>query len=197
MLAHAIESSRHLLDLINDVLDLSRIEAGRLELELQPVPLAPILEDVRATFAMQVKAKGLDFKFDPADPDLAAVADPARLRQILVNVLGNAIKFTAQGSVSLKAVAPPGRPFVEIKVTDTGIGIAQDRREFLFQKFSQADASTTRRFGGSGLGLVIVKELAEMMGGTVRIDSPGENRGTTVWISLARADATGGEPPAQ
>ncbi len=109
-----------------------------------------------------------------------------------MNVLGNAIKFTAQGSVALRVIAPPDSPFVEIEVSDTGIGIPLDRREFLFQKFSQADASTTRRFGGSGLGLVIVKDLVEMMGGSVRIDSPGENRGTTFWISLALAGATGG-----
>jgi len=192
LLGHAIRSSRHLLELINDVLDLSRIEAGRLEVQLEPVRLAPILEDIRATFATQVKAKGLAFEFEPVGPEIAAMADPARLRQVLVNVLGNAIKFTAQGSVSLRVLAPPDRPVVEMQVTDTGIGIAHDRREFLFQKFSQADASTTRRFGGSGLGLVIVKELVEMMGGEVRIDSSGESRGTTVWISLARADATGG-----
>ena len=192
LLAHAVQSSRHLLELINDVLDLSRIEAGRLEVELEPVLLAPILEDVRATLGVQMKTKGLSLEFGHVEPELAAMADVARLRQILMNVLGNAIKFTAQGSVALRVIAPPDSPFVEIEVSDTGIGIPLDRREFLFQKFSQADASTTRRFGGSGLGLVIVKDLVEMMGGSVRIDSPGENRGTTVWISLARAGATGG-----
>ena len=123
----------------------------------------------------------------PSDPTLV---DAARLRQILVNVIGNAIKFTNVGSVTVIVDAPAGSPYVDIVVRDTGIGIPLHRREFLFQKFSQADASMTRRFGGSGLGLVIVKELVEMMGGTVAIESQGENLGTTVTVSIARGRST-------
>jgi len=190
LLAHALQSSRRLLELINDVLDLSRIEAGRLEVQLEAVPLAPVIADVLKTFAVQAQTKGLALEVGEIAPDIAVIADAARLRQILVNVFGNAVKFTSEGSVSLAVDADFGSPFVEIEVRDTGIGIPVDRREFLFQKFSQADASMTRKFGGSGLGLVIVKELAEMMGGMVRIESPGENRGTSVWISLARAGST-------
>jgi signal transduction histidine kinase len=123
------------------------------------------------------------------------VADEARLRQVLVNVLGNAVKFTPSGHVAVRVSAPPGAPFAEVTVTDTGIGLAPDRRDRLFKKFSQADASTTRRFGGSGLGLAIVKELMEGMGGAVRLESAGEGKGTTVVVSIPRAPSRGDEPP--
>jgi len=186
LLRHALASSTHLLDLINDVLDLSRIEAGRLEVELEDVMLEPLLSDVIETLDVQARAKGLRLSSAGLSPGIVVQADSARLRQILVNVIGNAIKFTSEGSVSVSVAAPSGSPYVDIEVRDTGIGIPLQRREFLFQKFSQADASMTRKFGGSGLGLVIVKELVEMMGGTVTIDSPGEGRGTTVGISITR-----------
>ena len=191
LLRHAFESSRHLLDLINDVLDLSRIEAGRLEVELEDVELEQLLSDVIETLDVQARAKGLTLSSAGLSPGIVVHADEARLRQILVNVIGNAIKFTNDGSVSVTVEASAGSPYVEIEVRDTGIGIPLKRREFLFQKFSQADASMTRKFGGSGLGLVIVKELAEMMGGTVAIDSPGEGQGTTVRISVARGRSRG------
>ena len=190
LLRHALESSRHLLDLINDVLDLSRIEAGRLEVELENVELEPLLSDVIENLNVQARAKGLALGSTGVSPEVVVHADSARLRQILVNVVGNAIKFTGEGSVSVSVETSPGSPYVEIAVRDTGIGIPLKRREFLFQKFSQADASMTRKFGGSGLGLVIVKELVEMMGGTVAIESPGEGQGTTVRISVARGRST-------
>jgi len=191
LLRHALESSRHLLDLINDVLDLSRIEAGRLEVELENVKLEPLLSDVIETLDVQARAKGLALGSSGLSPDVVVHGDSARLRQIFVNVIGNAIKFTKEGSVSVSVETSAGSPYVDIAVRDTGIGIPLKRREFLFQKFSQADASMTRKFGGSGLGLVIVKELVEMMGGTVAIESPGEGQGTTVRISVARGGSTG------
>jgi PAS domain S-box-containing protein len=190
LLRHALTSSRHLLNLINDVLDLSRIEAGRLEVELEEMKLGPVLADVFETLEVQAREKGLDLRRGPVDPGLRVQADASRLRQILVNVVGNAIKFTKEGSVSVSVQAADGSPYVDIEVCDTGIGIPVERREFLFQKFSQADASMTRKFGGSGLGLVIVKELLDMMGGTVKVESPGENRGTTVIISVVRGRST-------
>jgi signal transduction histidine kinase len=124
------------------------------------------------------------------DAALTVQADDSRLRQILMNVIGNAVKFTTVGSVAVNVDASPGSPYVEIEVQDTGIGIPLHRREFLFQKFSQADATMTRKFGGSGLGLVIVRELCEMMGGTVTVESPGQDLGTTVRISLVRGRTT-------
>ena len=139
---------------------------------------------------MQAQEKGLALHTSEVDPALGVQADAGRLRQILVNVIGNAIKFTNVGSVSVTVTAPAGSPYADIEVKDTGIGIPVHRREFLFQKFSQADASLTRKFGGSGLGLVIVKELVEMMGGTVAVDSPGEGLGTIVTVSIVRGRAT-------
>ncbi|HYR51780.1 MAG TPA: ATP-binding protein [Candidatus Dormibacteraeota bacterium] len=190
LLRHALGSSRHLLNLINDVLDLSRIEAGRLEVEMEEVKLQPVLSEVFGSLEPQAREKGLELRTSDVSGDLKLQVDTARLRQILVNVIGNAIKFTNVGSVTVTVDAPAGSPYVDIVVRDTGIGIPVHRREFLFQKFSQADASMTRRFGGSGLGLVIVKELVEMMGGTVAVDSPGEGMGTTVTISIVRGRST-------
>jgi PAS domain S-box-containing protein len=189
LMGHALASSRHLLNLINDVLDLSRIEAGRLEVEMEEIKLEVLLSDVIQTLEVQAREKGLQLIYAGVSPDLAVQVDSARLRQILVNVIGNALKFTKAGSVEVSVSAAAGSPYVEIEVRDTGIGIPLHKREFLFQKFSQADASMTRKFGGSGLGLVIVKELAEMMGGTVSIESPGEGQGTTVSISIVRGRA--------
>jgi PAS domain S-box-containing protein len=190
LLRHALTSSRHLLNLINDVLDLSRIEAGRLEVELEETKLEPILADVFEALEVQAREKGLQLRRGDLDPELLVQADGARLRQILVNVVGNAVKFTKEGSVSVSVEAASGSPYVDIEVRDTGIGIPLERREFLFQKFSQADASMTRRYGGSGLGLVIVKELLDMMGGTVQVESPGVGLGTTVVISVVRGCST-------
>jgi len=191
LLGNALRSGQHLLSLINDVLDLSRIEAGRLQLELREVPLAPVLRDVGNTLIVQAHEKNIDLRFPSVPETLRVNADEARLRQIFMNIIGNAIKFTPKGEVVVSLEAPGGSPFVEIQVRDTGIGVAADRRERLFKKFSQADTSTTRRFGGSGLGLVIVKQLIEMMGGSVRLDSPGENQGTVVTITIARAGGAG------
>jgi len=191
LLSNALRSGQHLLSLINDVLDLSRIEAGRLQLELREVGLAAVLRDVGNTLIVQAHEKDLKLRFPSVPEALKVSADEARLRQILMNIVGNAIKFTPRGEVVVTFEAPAGSPFVEIQVKDTGIGVAADRRERLFKKFSQADASTTRRFGGTGLGLVIVKQLIEMMGGTVGLESPGENQGTVVTITIARAGGAG------
>lgn len=187
LLGHALQSGRHLLNLINDVLDLSRMEAGRLQVECTEVALQPLLEEAKSTFEVQAREKQLDFICEPVPEDLRVNADDARLRQVLVNVIGNAIKFTERGSVAVAVEASGGSPFVEIAVIDTGIGVTPDKRKRLFEKFSQGDTSTTRKYGGTGLGLVIVKELVEMMGGTVRLESPGDGLGTVVTISIPRA----------
>ncbi len=187
LLGHALRSAKHLLGLINDVLDLARIEAGRLQVDCRDVELAPILSDVKATMEVQARQKYLDFVMPEVPAGIRVLGDEVRLRQVLVNVIGNAIKFTPQGHVSVAVHASPGSPFVDIDVTDTGIGVAEERRDRLFKKFSQADATTTRKFGGTGLGLVIVKQLIEAMGGSVRLESDGEGKGTTVSISVPRA----------
>lgn len=187
LLGNACRSAKHLLELINDVLDLARIEAGRLQVECRDLDLGEILDEVKTTLEVQARQKQLEFLMPPAPPGLRVLGDEARLRQVLVNVIGNAIKFTAQGRVVVSYEAPPGAPFVDITVVDTGIGVAEERKARLFKKFSQADSSTTRKFGGSGLGLVIVKQLIEAMGGSVSLQSEGEGKGTTVSISIPRA----------
>jgi signal transduction histidine kinase len=187
LLGHALKSGKHLLNLINDVLDLSRIEAGRLQMECADVRLRPLLEELQSTMEVQARDKELVFTCEQVAESLRVRCDEGRLRQVLVNVIGNAIKFTSEGSVAVTVDASLGSPFVDIAVRDTGIGVAPEKRERLFRKFSQGDNSTTRKFGGSGLGLVIVKELVEMMGGSVRMESPGEGKGSTVTISVPRA----------
>jgi len=187
LLGHALKSGKHLLNLINDVLDLSRIEAGRLQVECADVPLRPLLTELQSTMEVQARDKDLVFTCEQVAESLVVRADEARLRQVLVNVIGNAIKFTSEGSVAVIVDASLGSPFVEISVRDTGIGITAQKRERLFRKFSQGDNSTTRKFGGTGLGLVIVKELIEMMGGAVHMESDGEGKGSTISISIPRA----------
>jgi len=191
LLRQAARSGRQLLDLISDVLDLARIEAGRLELELEELSLGDLISGVVNTLRVQARRKALIVEAGPVPRDLRILADAARARQVLLNVVGNAVKFTPQGRVEIAVEKAPGSPFVDVVVRDTGIGLPVGNREFLFRKFSQADASTTRRFGGTGLGLAIVKELMEAMGGGVRLESPGENQGTVVTLTFARS---GGAP---
>jgi len=169
------------------VLDLSRIQAGRIQLEMRDVDLTTVMDEVGRTLGVQAMEKHLDFMVASFPRDTCVRADEARLRQVLVNVVGNAIKFTSEGAVRIEVV--PRETIVDVIVRDSGIGVAPERMERLFRKFSQADASTTRRFGGSGLGLAIVKDLVELMGGRVRLESGGEGKGTTVTLGLVRAQA--------
>ncbi len=168
------KSGASLLAIINDILDFSKIEAGKLELEAAPTDPAEIVEDVLALFWERARAKGLDLAahIDPATPALIE-ADPTRLRQVVGNLVNNAIKFTETGAVMVQ-VAPvdaAGGPMLRIAVRDTGIGIPKDKIPGLFEAFTQADQSTTRRFGGTGLGLAICRRLAEAMGGRLGADS--------------------------
>jgi len=163
------------------------MEAGRLNVECGEVDLGAVLNEVAASMAVQARAKYLDL-FCPRIPGgLRVHADESRLRQVFVNVIGNAIKFTQKGSVTISVDAPADAPSVEIRVRDTGIGVSEEKLGRLFKKFSQGDTSTTRKYGGTGLGLVIAKELVEMMGGSVRLESEGDGRGSTVTMRLARA----------
>ncbi|HEX7078976.1 MAG TPA: ATP-binding protein [Candidatus Eisenbacteria bacterium] len=191
LLTHASNGARNLLNLINDVLDLSRIEAGRLQVECADFALGPLLAEVERSMEVQARDKGLTLTFGPVPDGLRVTADEARLRQVLVNVLANAIKFTPEGLVGVFVEGSEGSPFIEIAVSDSGIGINPEKRARLFRKFSQGDTSTTRKYGGTGLGLVIVKELVDMMGGAVRLESPGDGLGTTVTLSLPRAATAG------
>jgi len=164
----------HLLGLINQVLDLSKIEAGKLELNPQTVKLAPLLEEVIGT-ARQLAEQNKNRLVVEAKEDLGALTvDPMRLRQILLNLLSNACKFTKDGEVNLRVrKVVDGRHWVEFAVTDTGIGMTAEQQSRLFEEFSQADSSTARRYGGTGLGLAITRKLARTMGGDVTLTSEG------------------------
>lgn len=165
-----VGSARNLLAIVNDVLDLAKIEAGRLEIEAVSFPLATTLAESVSAFRVRAAEKQLDLKLrmDPSVPDWI-VGDPTRLRQVISNLLDNAVKFTQHGRVTLHASWRAGD--LRLVVEDTGIGIAPDRTAAIFEPFVQADGSTTRRFGGTGLGLTIVRELVQRMGGTVAVES--------------------------
>jgi GAF domain-containing protein len=172
----------HLLGLINQVLDLSKIEAGKLELNPQTVQLAPLINDVIST-AGQLAEQNKNRLVVDAQEDLGALTvDPMRLRQILLNLLSNACKFTKAGEVKLAArKVSNGSDFVEFAVSDTGIGMTPEQQAKLFEEFTQADATTAQRFGGTGLGLAITRKLARMMGGDVTVTSePGKGSVFTV-----------------
>jgi two-component system sensor histidine kinase/response regulator len=190
---HSVDA---LLSLINDILDISKIEAGKLELECIPFDPAQIMEQVRATLATRAQTKGLDVACaaDPALPRLVA-GDPGRLRQVLVNLAGNAVKFTERGEVVIHAELAEQtaeRVTIRFSIRDTGIGIAPEQRSRIFESFVQADDSTTRRYGGTGLGLAISKQLVELMGGQMGVESePG--RGSRFWFSATYAKRREGE----
>jgi two-component system sensor histidine kinase/response regulator len=168
-------SAESLMSVINDILDFSKIEAGKLELEVLDFPLRSLLVDILKPLALGAHRKGLELTCDlSADLPEFVVGDPNRLRQVLINLIGNAIKFTESGEVVLQAkLRGQFKEVYEIDfaVIDTGIGIPENRRQAIFAPFSQADGSTTRRFGGTGLGLTISSQLVALMGGRIEVDS--------------------------
>jgi PAS domain S-box-containing protein len=174
-----IANGNALLDLINSILDLARIEAGRMQVEKSAFDLTDLVEQTISTFAVRAHAKGLELaaRIEPGVPD-RLTGDPLRLRQVLINLLGNAVKFTEVGQVTLEvAKAPRSEQAGHLKFTvaDTGIGIPSDKIAQVFSSFAQVDSSTTRKYGGSGLGLAIAKRLTELMGGQITVDSePGK-----------------------
>ncbi len=191
----AHESAENLLTIINDVLDLAKIEAGRLEVHLAPVPVRGLFDEAETLFKHQMKSKGLRFTLDHADGRLVLWADPDRTAQILTNLLSNAFKFTDRGgTITLRSRRCQGG--VALEVADTGIGIAGDELDKIFSSFYQVDGSTTRQRGGTGLGLTISRRLAELMGGTIELESAGLRLGSTARLVLAefRSDHEGTNP---
>ena len=182
-LGHLVGAAEQLGALVSDVLDLSKIEAGRLQIEAIAFDLPALVQGSFGTFEPLGRERGLAMRCQVAPEVPARVrGDPVRVRQILANYLGNALKFTGRGEIALQVTAPsPGR--VRFEVHDTGPGIDDAVRPQLFSPFTQADSSTTRRFGGTGLGLSICRELAERMGGTVGVDSNGRH-GSCFWAEL-------------
>jgi signal transduction histidine kinase len=178
----AIErGAQQLLALVEDVLDLSRIEAGRMAVTLEPVDVAEAIRQALANVRPLAAAKGLTTTAPmPADLPPAA-ADPKRLRQILLNLAGNAVKFTEKGTITISASTVDGQ--IAIAVADTGIGIAPETLPHIFEEFQQADGSRSRRYGGAGLGLAISQRLAALQGGAIRVESaPG--RGSVFTLTL-------------
>ena len=187
---HFVEMARQsgevLLAIINDILDISKIEAGKLELDCAPCDLRALIDETVALFAARAQRKGLELicYIDDAVP-MAAVADGLRFRQIIANLLNNAIKFTAEGEVVVRVTAASitgPSVLVHAEVRDTGIGVALEQQEEIFASFVQADGSTTRNYGGTGLGLAIAKSLAEMMGGRIGVDST-LGKGSRFWFT--------------
>lgn len=179
-------SAEGLLSIINDILDFSKIEAGKLDLETIDFDLRTTLEDMGDMLALKAQEKGLEYicMIHPDVPSLL-YGDPGRLRQIIVNLASNAIKFTEKGEVVVRAFLEhedAGYATIRFSVSDTGVGIPQESMERLFDKFSQVDSSTTRKFGGTGLGLTISKQLAEMMGGNIGLES-SEGKGSLFWFT--------------
>jgi signal transduction histidine kinase len=172
----------HLLGLINQVLDLSKIEAGKLEFNPQTVQLAPLINEVIGTAGQLAEQNKNRLVVDAQENLGALTVDPMRLRQILLNLLSNAFKFTKEGEVTLRARrVANGRDWIELAVADTGIGMTAEQQAKLFEEFTQADSSTARQYGGTGLGLAITRKLARMMGGDVTVTSePGKGSVFTV-----------------
>ncbi len=181
-------AAKGLHSLLNDILDLSRIEAGKLKLAELPFSPAQVLDEVALMLAPSAHDKGLDLVSHPAATLPAQViGDSLRLRQVLINLVSNAVKFTEQGTVMVRAAPTAGGgaqgAVVRFEVTDTGIGIAEDKQQSIFESFNQLDSSTAKRYGGSGLGTTIAKELVQLMGGTIGVQSkPGQ--GSTFWFEL-------------
>lgn len=189
----AKSSANALLSLINDILDFSKIEAGKLELEQVEFNLHELIDEVIEMFGHRAEAKSLELACCvlPDVPNLV-IGDPERLRQIFINLVNNALKFTEQGNVSLRAAVVATRSndvVVRFEVEDTGIGISPDHRHKLFAPFSQVDASTTRKYGGTGLGLAICRQLVELMRGQIGVDST-EGRGSTFWMTIPLTPVT-------
>ena len=195
------KSGDHLMTVIDDILDFSKIESGKLDLEEEPCALAACLEESLQLVAARARDNGLELTcfVEPTVPG-ALLTDAGRLRQILVNLLGNAVKFTDAGEVALTVAASArqdGRWEIHFAVRDTGVGIPADRLDRLFKSFSQVDASTTRRYGGTGLGLAICKRLCELMGGRIWVESdPGKGSTFHFTIAAAATDAPPASPPA-
>ena len=193
------ESGHLLLSLVDDILDMAKVEAGKLDLESRPVRLKAILQRAMRLTENRASLKGLDFSLEcAADLPEAILADETRLTQVLVNLLGNAVKFTEQGHVRLQvsAAGAPGRTWLLFAIHDSGIGMSEEQMARLFQPFEQGDTSTTRRFGGSGLGLTISKRLVDLMQGSIDVASqPGLGSCFTVRIPVDTVAAPPAEAP--
>jgi len=179
-----LQSALSMLELVNGILDLSKIESGHLEIAIEEIDLAASAEQVVATLQQLAKAKALSLTSDVTAGARSVRGDPGRVRQVLTNLVSNAIKFTPRGSIAIRA--KPVGAMVEVSVIDTGIGISEDAQERIFQEFRQADDKTSQLYGGTGLGLSIARKLVELQGGRMGVTSkPGE--GSNFWFTLPQS----------
>ncbi len=179
------ENGKHLLELINDVLDLSKVEAGRMELHMEEINLPDLIQEITGQLEDQIRNKPLEFRIEIPDACNPAVLDRAKLKQVLINLVGNAIKFTPEGHITLRISTDHENAPTTIEVIDTGIGIPEEKLKSIFEAFQQADSSTTRKFGGSGLGLAISQSLCHLMKCHIKVSST-VNQGSTFTIHLAQ-----------
>jgi signal transduction histidine kinase len=195
-LAKINKAGKHLLALINDILDISKIEAGRMELCLETVCVPYLMQEVRATVLPLVAANGNALEIETVHSPVSIYSDVTRLRQCLLNLLSNACKFTTNGAIRVVVERETcgGQECVVFRVHDTGIGMTAEQMGRLFRAFSQADPSTTRRYGGTGLGLAITRKIAQLMGGDVTVESEPE-RGSifSLRVPVAASDAVDGK----
>lgn len=197
----AWDSSQYLLELINNILDFSRLEAGRMEVDACDFAMQPLIDGVMNMFHAQATSKNLAFTASVA-PNVPPVlnGDPARIRQVLINLIGNALKFTEHGSVTLTVERTEDQGLLRFGIRDTGIGIAKEQQAEIFDSFTQADTSTTRRYGGSGLGLSISKQIVRLLGGEIGVDCTTDRQGSLFWFTtpcvagMPIADVPPGEP---
>ena len=183
MLQASYSSGKHLLELLNDILDLAKIESGKLEVIVEPISLYLVVEEVRPLAEAYPRSEGVDLVFPSDLAEIPEVmVDPGRLKQVLLNLLSNSLKFTKEGRVEIKVERGPG--VVMLQVVDTGIGVSIDAQERLFQKFVQAEGGHAREYGGTGLGLVICRRLMEMMGGSITLFSEGPGKGSTMTLTM-------------
>jgi protein-histidine pros-kinase len=181
-----LTSGKHLLSIINDLLDLAKIESGKLELTLVPVVCQEVLTEVAETLRPLAEGKGLEFSIDAPDEEITIRTDRRALSQIVINLANNAIKFTDTGSIRLALALAEGGRWVRFSITDTGVGIAEEDQERLFRAFEQVGEAKTRKFEGTGLGLYISQKLAEILGGQILMDST-QGTGSTFTVSLPAA----------
>ncbi|NOT33851.1 MAG: hypothetical protein HOP12_06745, partial [Candidatus Eisenbacteria bacterium] len=183
-LRQTLECSRQLLALINDVLDIARIEAGRMTLELESLEIARVFDDVQIVTHVQASQKGVALRFVTPEDPLRVRADSAKLRQVLINLVANSLKFTPRGTIEVRARLHADSGYAWIEVRDTGIGIAHDRLEAIFDPYVQAAPGTQRTYGGTGLGLAICRCLVELQGGVIGASSDGNDKGSRFGFAL-------------
>ena len=176
-------ASQHLLELVNDILDLAKIEAGKMPVHVEPVDIGQLVRELSQTIEPMVRRKSLEYRVELADDMPVLETDRTKVKQIVLNLLSNAVKFTHQGHIGIAATRAPDDDGVVLEVADTGIGIREDDLPKIFEDFRQVDQSSTREYGGTGLGLSITKKLLHLLGGTIRVQSePGKGSTFTLWL---------------